>query len=79
MLRPRVQESSTKKRLADVRAFIYRNLHILEDPSRWPVKLTVLELALQEAVELASQEAGMVLGDKHADTTRQPEHLASSI
>ncbi len=43
-------ESSTKKRLADVRAFIYRNRRILEEPLKWTGKQNVLQLASQEAV-----------------------------
>jgi hypothetical protein len=52
-------ESSTKNRLEDVRAFIFHNLDMLQDPSKWPVKHAVQQLA--------SQEAGTVFGEKHAD------------
>jgi hypothetical protein len=52
-------ESSTKNRLEDVRAFIFHNLDMLRDPSQWPVKHAVLQLA--------SQEAGTVFGEKYAD------------
>jgi hypothetical protein len=52
-------ESSTKERLEDVRAFIFHNLDMLQDPSKWPVKHAVQQLA--------SQEAGTVFGEKYAD------------
>jgi hypothetical protein len=52
-------ESSTKNRLEDVRAFIFHNLDMLRDPSKWPVKHAVQQLA--------SQEAGTVFGAKYAD------------
>jgi hypothetical protein len=52
-------ESSTKNRLEDVRAFIFHNLDMLRDPSEWPVKHAVQQLA--------SQEAGTVFGVKYAD------------
>ncbi len=52
-------ESSTKNRLEDVRAFLFHNLDMLQDPSKWPVKHAVQQLT--------SQEAGMVFGEKYAD------------
>jgi hypothetical protein len=52
-------ESSTKERLEDVRAFLFHNLDMLQDPWKWPVKHTVQQLA--------SQEAGTVFGEKYAD------------
>jgi hypothetical protein len=52
-------ESSTKNRLEDVRAFLFHNLDMLQDPSKWPVKHAVKQLA--------SQEAGTVIEEKYAD------------
>jgi hypothetical protein len=52
-------ESSTKERLEDVRAFLFHNLDMLQDPWKWPVKHAVQQLA--------SQEAGTVFGEKYAD------------
>jgi hypothetical protein len=52
-------ESSTKNRLEDVRAFLFHNLDMLQDPSKWPVTHAVQQLA--------SQEAGTVFGEKYAD------------
>jgi hypothetical protein len=52
-------ESSAKNRLEDVRAFLFHNLDMLQDPSKWPVKDAVQQLA--------SQEAGTVFGEKYAD------------
>jgi hypothetical protein len=52
-------ESSTKNRLEDVRAFLFHNLDMLQDPSKWPVKHAVQQLA--------SQEAGTVFAEKYAD------------
>ncbi len=77
-------ESSTKNRLEDVRAFLFHSLDILQDPSKWPVKHAVQQLA--------SQEAGMVFGEKYADrdkaaaesrfitlTNKREKHLCRSI
>jgi hypothetical protein len=77
-------ESSTKNRLEDVRAFIFHNLDMLRDPSKWPVKHAVQQLA--------SQEAGTVFGEKYADRdktegksrfitliNRREKHLCRSI
>jgi hypothetical protein len=52
-------ESSTKNRPEDVRAFLFHNLDMLQDPSKWPVKHAVQQLALHEA--------GTVFGEKYAD------------
>ena len=52
-------ESSTKNRLEDVCAWLFHNLDMLQDPSIWPVKHAVQQLA--------SQEAGTVFGEKYAD------------
>ena len=52
-------ELSTKNRLEDVRAFLFHNVHMLQDLSMWPVKHAVQQLA--------SQEAGTVFGEKYAD------------
>jgi hypothetical protein len=52
-------ESSTKNRLEDVRAFLLHNLDMLQDPSKWPVKHAVQQLA--------SQEVGTVFGETYAD------------
>jgi hypothetical protein len=52
-------ESSTKSRLEDVRAFLFHNLDMLQDASKWPVKHAVQQLA--------SQEAGTMFGKKYAD------------
>jgi hypothetical protein len=52
-------ESSIKNRLEDVRAFLFHNLDMLQDPSKWPVKHAVQPLA--------SQQAGTVFGEKYAD------------
>ncbi len=53
-------ESSSKNRLEDVRAFLFHNMGmLLQDPSEWPVKHAVQQLASQEAVT--------VFGDKYAD------------
>ncbi len=77
-------ESSTKNRLEDVRAFLFHSLDMLQDPSKWPVKHAVQQLA--------SQEAGMVFGEKYADqdkaagesrfitlTNKREKHLCRSI
>jgi WD40 repeat protein len=48
---------STKKRLEDVRALIFHNWDLLQDPSKWPVKHTFQQLA--------AQEADTVFGDKY--------------
>ena len=50
-------DSSTKKRLEDVRALIFHNWDLLQDPSKWPVKHTFQQLA--------AQEADTVFGDKY--------------
>ncbi len=76
--------SSTRNRLEDVRAFLFHNLDMLQDPSKWPVKHAVHQLA--------SQEAGTVFGDKYADRdkavgdprfitlfNRREKHLCRSI
>ncbi len=42
-----------------MREFLFHNLDILQDPSKWPMKHAVQQLA--------SQEAGTVFGDKYAD------------
>ncbi len=52
-------ESSTKNRLEDVRALLLHNLGMLQNPSKWPGKHAVHQLA--------SQEAGTVFGEKYAD------------
>ncbi len=52
-------ESSTKDRLEDVCVFLFHNVDILQDPSKWPVKHAVQQLT--------SQEAGTVFGEKYAD------------
>ena len=52
-------ESSTKKRLEDVCTFLFHNLDILQDPSKWPVKHTVQQLS--------SEEVDTVCGEKYAD------------
>ena len=60
-------ESSTKNRLEDVRAFIFHNLDMLQDPSKWPVKHTVQQLASQEADAVFGENADC---DKAAGESR---------
>jgi hypothetical protein len=55
-------ESSTKNRLEDVRAFLFHNLDMLQDPFKWPVKHAVQQLA--------SQEAGTMFAEKYADCVK---------
>jgi hypothetical protein len=52
-------ESSITNQLEDVRAFLFHNLDMLQDASKWPVKHAVQQLALQEA--------GTMFGKKYAD------------
>ena len=49
-------ESSSKNWLEDVSAFIFHNLDMIQDPSKWH--------AVQQ---LSSQEEGTVFGEKYAD------------
>ena len=60
-------ESSTKNRLEDVRAFIFHNLDMLQDPSKWPVKHAVQQLASQEADAVFGENADC---DKAAGESR---------
>ena len=59
-------EPAIKKRLRNMRAFLDRNESLLKDPSQWPVKHTVRQLASQEpdrvfpaAVFIASGDSAM--------------------
>jgi hypothetical protein len=76
-------ESSTKNRLEDVRAFIFHNLDMLQDPSKWPVKHTVQQLVSQEADAVFGENADC---DKAAGESRyitlinkREKHLCRSI
>ena len=76
-------ESSTKNRLEDVRAFIFHNLDMLQDPSKWPVKHAVQQLASQEADAVFGENADC---DKAAGEPRfialinkREKHLCRSI
>ncbi len=87
-------ESSTKNRLQDVREFIFHNLDspgfqetqqdtILGDPSKWPVKHAVQQLAAQEADAVFGENADC---DKAAGESRfialinkQEKHPCRSI
>ena len=44
----RVLESSTRNSMEDVCVFLFHNLDILQDPSKWPVKHVVRQLASRE-------------------------------
>ena len=76
-------ESSTKNRLKDVRAFIFHNLDMLQDPSKWPFKHAVQQLASQEADAVFGDNADY---DKAAGESRfialinkREKHLCRSI
>ena len=76
-------ESSTKNRLEDVRAFLFHNLDILQDPSKWSVKHAVQQLVSQEADAVFGENADC---DKAAGESRyitlinkREKHLCRSI
>jgi WD40 repeat protein len=75
--------SSTKYRLEDVRAFIFHNLDMLQDPSKWPVKHAVLQLASQEADTVFGENADCdkAAGDSRfiALINKREKHLCRSI
>ena len=76
-------ESSTKNRLEDVRAFIFHNLDMIQDPSKWPVKHTVQQLASQEADAVFGENADCdkAVGDSPfiALINKREKHLCRSI